>query len=202
MAPNPQITAAFSSDTFVNNQLDVQHFPLYDTVTFASAVVLTTSASAIFTNVGNNSGKTQGQTNLQQSGRLMAPEAFSIQGFLFKWNEDVLRADLTALLSTPASMQVLQFQISTKVYNQGPLWFYNPGGGIYGFSDKSNEAVYTNGMPGKSERHVLAIPLVIDNQASFQAQLVGGPYTFSAAAGATGFTYQLVLDGYYARGVL
>jgi len=50
--------------------------------------------------------------------------------------------------------------------------------------------------------HKLAIPIVIENQMTFFANLDGTEYTLTAAAsGGTGITMQLLLDGFYARGI-
>lgn len=188
---------AFNGSVYVNNTLDVQHTPLYDTVVIAANTSLSILTSSLFTNVGPQSGKTLALTNLTQSGRLMAPEAFSIQGFLFGWSEDILRIDIQTILN----QFCFEFYLGQKVYNRAPLKFYNTGSGLFGFSDKSNESVYTNGVPGKNAKHVLALPIVIDNQGSFYGQLNGNAYTLSNTSGSTGITFQMILDGYYARGV-
>jgi hypothetical protein len=62
--------------------------------------------------------------------------------------------------------------------------------------------VYTNGYPSREAMHKLAIPIVIENQMTFYAQLTGTAATLTAgASGGTGATLQLLLDGFYARGV-
>jgi hypothetical protein len=80
---------------------------------------------------------------------------------------------------------------------------YNPGGGIFAAITNTSATIYNNGTPGRNAMHVLAINVVIDNQASFYAQLnCPSSITLTAAnAGGTGITSQLVLDGLYARGV-
>jgi hypothetical protein len=50
--------------------------------------------------------------------------------------------------------------------------------------------------------HKLAIPIVIENQMTFEAHLTGTAFTTTAAAaGGTGITLTLLLDGLYARGI-
>ena len=72
-------------------------------------------------------------------------------------------------------------------------------------SSNGTEAIqiaYTNGWPGKAERHMLAINIVIDNQASFFGQLVGTQTALTATgSGGTGATLIMLLDGLHARGV-
>src|SRR5271165_6281266 len=98
-AQQAMIVSAFNSDLYVRSQMDVQQTPLYDMVIIAAGSVLNLSTSAFFTNVGANSGKGLWQTNMTQANQLASPEAFSIFQFRFRWSEDILRADLTALLN-------------------------------------------------------------------------------------------------------
>lgn len=197
-ASQQMIMDAFNSDVYVQNRMDVQHTPLYDTITVAAGANVTNITTAFFTNVGPASGKTLAQTNLTQSQRLPAPEAFSIFGFRIRWSENILLADLLNILNGFC----LEFYLGQKYYQRGPLWDYNAGGGIGGFTTRTDESVYTNGRVGRESMHKLAIPIVIENQMQFMAQLQGNAYTMTAAAaGGTGLTLQLLLDGFYARGV-
>lgn len=188
----------FNGQTYEPNRMDVQDTPLYDTVSFASGATITTAGSFMFVNV---QGKTLAQTNVQNSKKLDAPEAFTIKSYRFYWRQDVLLADLYAIL-TGSGGAVLEFIIGNKVYQRGPLWIYNPGGGINPFFTTSSVAILNNGMTGRSEMNKIAINVVIDNQASFFAQLNTTGITLTTGAnGGTGFTYQLLLSGLYARGV-
>lgn len=192
------ILEAFNNATYVQNQMDVQHTPLYDTITIAAGSALNTLTSALFTNVGAASGKTLAQTNLSQSQKLPAPEAFSIFAFRIRWSEDILLADLLQILDG----FVLEFYLGQKAYQRAPLWYFAAGGGIDGFTTRTDASVYTNGNPTREAIHKLAIPIVIENQMTFFAQLQGNAYTLTAgAAGGTGLNMTLLLDGLYARGV-
>lgn len=202
----PQLTAQqsyilseFNGQTYEPNRMDVQDTPLYDTVTIAAGASLTTANSQMFVNV---STKNIAQTNVQTSKKLDAPEAFTVKSYRFWWQPNVLLADLYTILIGSGG-GVLEFIIGNKVYQRGPLWLYNPGGGIFPFFTNSATSILNNGMPGRSEMNRLAINVVIDNQASFYAQInTPSSITMTAAAsGGTGFTYQLVLSGLYARGV-
>lgn len=196
------IMDAFNSEVYVSNRMDVQHTPVYDTVAIAAAGSLSVLTSALFTNVGPQSNKTLAQTNMTQSQRLVAPEAFSIFGFRFRWQENVLEADLLNILGATTGGFCLEFYLGQKVYQRAPLWYFSAGGGIYGFSTKNNDQILTNGNPTRESMHKLAIPIVIENQMQFYGQLQGNTQTLTASAsGGTGFTCQLLLDGLYARGV-
>jgi hypothetical protein len=196
------IVAAFNSQTYIQDQVDVQHTPIYDTVTIAAGGTLSNLTSAFFQNVGPQSNKTLAQTNMNQPGRLQAPEAFSIFAIRLRISEDILRADLITIMNGFA----LQFIIGQKTYNLAPVWQYNPGGGIFGQGATAagpvTPSTLGNGVPARTHMHKLAIPIVIENQANFSASLVGTSQTLTAGgSGGTGATLQLLLDGLYARGV-
>ena len=199
MTPQQQmIVDAFNSEVYVNNRMDVQHTPLYDTVVYAAGAQITLNNSQFFTNVGSQSGKTLALTNVTQSQKLAAPEAFSVFGFRYRWSEDVVLADLLSIVNGFC----LEFFLGQKYYQRGPLWYYSAGGGIYASMTTASTTVFSNGVPGRSEMHKLAIPVVIENQMTFYAQLNGNNFTLSSASSdGTGFTQQLLLDGLYARGV-
>jgi hypothetical protein len=200
MTPQQQmIVDAFNSEVYVNNRMDVQHTPLYDTVTLAALAVLNVNSSSYFTSVGPASGKTLAQTNLTQSQKLAAPEAFSIFGFRFRYSENISILDIYNLINGFC----FEFYLGQKPYQRGPLWYYNAGGGISAMISNAvattTTAVYNNGVPGRSEMHKLAISIVIENQMTFYGQLNGNAYTLNT--GGTGLTSIILLDGLYARGV-
>lgn len=201
-AYDQMIMDAFRSETYVANRMDVQHTPLYDTVTLTAGSSVSDLTTAFFTNVGPSSGKTYAQTNMSQSRRLPAPEAFSIFGFRLRWKENILLADLYSLLDNFC----LEFYKGQKVYQRAPLWYFSAGGGVNAAVATTVNAttitVLNNGAPYRESMHKLAIPIVIENQETFWAQLTGTAFTLTASAsGGTGLTLQLVLDGFYARGV-
>jgi len=193
------ILDAFQSEVYVQGKVDVQHEPLYDTVNVALAAALNEQSSALFTNVGPASGKTLGQTNLSQSRRLPAPEAFSILGIRLYWNEDIAVADILAIAGNTGTGFAFEFYLGQKCYNRGPLWYYAAGGGIV--NTNANAAalgLYLNGNADRNAMHKLAIPLVIENQGEFYARLTGNAYVIT---GDTGFQLMCLLDGLHARGV-
>ncbi len=204
MTPQQQmIMDAFNSEVYVNNRMDVQHTPLYDTVTLAASSssttgVISTLTTAFFTNVGAASGKTFAQTNMSQSQKLAAPEAFSIFGYRFRWSENISLLDVYQLLNGFC----LEFFLGIKAYQRGPIWYYSAGGGVWGVTTATTTSVYDNGVPGRDSMHKLAIPIVIENQMTFYAQLNGTTVLSTTAAnGGTGIIIVLLLDGLYARGV-
>ena len=198
------IVDAFQSAVYVDNRMDVQHTPLYDTVAIAAGANLSTLTSAFFTNVGPASSKTLAQTNMTQSQRLPAPEAFSIFGIRLRWSENVLPADILSILGygTTTTGFALSLTLGQKRYQLAPLWYYNAGGGLMPFTTATASTYLSNGVPSREAMHKLAIPIVIENQMTFSAALEGTAYTLTASgSGGTGITLTLLLDGLYARGV-
>lgn len=200
-AATPQqqmIIDAFNSEVYISNRMDVQHTPLYDTVTIAAAGAVNNLTTAFFTNVGPASAKTLAQTNMAQSQRLPAPEAFSIFGFRFRIGENILLADMITLMNGFC----LEFYLGQKCYQRAPLWYFAPGGGITGQSTLAATAIWSNGTVQRESMHKLAIPIVIENQMTFFANFQGTAVALTAAGGGgTGATLVLLCDGLYARGV-
>jgi len=195
------IVAAFNSQTYIQDKMDVQDTPLYDEVTITASSAVTNLSANFFSNVGPQSNKSIGQTNMQTPNELRAPEAFSVFGFLLRIGENILYADLIALMNG----FVLEFFMGTKAYQRSPLWLMNPGGGIYGntgLASAATPSLLSNGYPSREGAHRLAIPVVIENKMSFYAQLNGTSYSLTASgSGGTGLFASLCLRGFYARGV-
>ena len=195
-----QTVAAFDVVLYDPTKLDVQSEPLYDTITKTAGQTITVgnapSADGFFTNI-SGSGKGLNQTNLTTSLTLQAPEAFSIWAFRFGWSEDILRADLTAILNNTA----LQFYIGNKAYNTAPLRHYTSGFGISGFTSQTNESFYTNGVPNRDAMAKLQVKLVIESNTQFKGVLQGSNTVLTNTTGSVGAILILELDGLHARGV-
>lgn len=192
------IVDSFRGQIYISDQLDVQDTPLYDTITYAAGGLITTANSQFFTNVGSASGKTYVQTNMTQSQKLVAPEAFSVFGIRLKWDENILRSDLTGTVGILNSFEY-EFWLGQKYYQRAPIWHFAAGAGLAGATTKTSESFYTNGTPDRNAMHKLAIPLVIANQMSFYGQLVGPNLTLNASGAGLILVCELV--GLYARGV-
>lgn len=195
------ISNAFTSQTYVANQIDVQQEPIYDTITTAASATLATG-SQFFVNVGSGSGKTLAQSNVLQSQRLPSPEAFSVFSPRIWFSSDILLGDAVAILKNLC----LVFTMGQKAYNTAPLWHYCAGGGIWAAASTTVNATtisaFSNGLPSREAMVALQIPIVIENGMNFYATLVGTSTVMTAAAsGGTGSVITLLLDGLHARGV-
>ena len=191
------IFAAFTGVTYQPNAMDVQHEPLYDTLTLvAGSNVLSANQSQAF--FANPSGKTINQTNVQKPKQLDAPEAFALMAIQLHIDENILLADFLALQDNFC----LEFWIGQKSYNRGPLWYYTAGGGISGYFTTGATSVLNNGTPGSNAANPREINIVIDNQASFYGIFDGAQITLATSGnGGTGLKAMMLLDGFHARGV-
>lgn len=191
------ITEQFQGTTYQPNAMDVQHEPLYDELTFAAGAAVP-DQSRFFV---NPAGKTIAQTNVETAKKLDAPEAFAVKGIRIKVREDILLADFIALMDGAVGF-CAEFWIGSKSYNRAPLWYFNAGGGVTATGGTVQSAL-NNGRTGELDAHVLAINIIIDNQASFFGQLAGATaFTLATASnGGTGLGIMMLLDGLHARGV-
>jgi len=75
------IMEAFRAEEYIKDQMDVQAEPVYDTITLATAAVISEGGSnaVFFKNIQN---KTINLTNMTESGQLMNPEALAIFAYL------------------------------------------------------------------------------------------------------------------------
>ena len=193
------INQAFSTATLVPNLSDVQHEPLYDSITINAGGSIDDQSTMFFTTVGPASGKSLGLTNLTQSQKLVSPEVFSIQTIQVRWQENALLLDVRNMLNHFALELWLN---NVKPYNRGPLWYYAAGGGIWSASTNTNESTYVNGVPDRNAVRPRAITLVIENNSTFFAHFVGAPLLATAAnLGGQGVFLQCLLDGLHGRAV-
>ena len=190
------IVNSFKGQIYISNQLDVQDTPVYDTVTYSPSGTVNKTSSFFFTNVGPQSGKTYAQTNMSQTQKLDAPEAFSVFAIRLGFSEDVLRSDLQTFLNS----WDYEFWLGQKWYQRANPRHFASGWGISGYTTKTSESFYTNGLPSIQAMHGLAVKLVIANQMSFYGFLDGATSQVLSASG-NGLILVNELVGLYARGV-
>lgn len=194
------IINSFRGQIYISNQLDVEDTPLYDTVTYTASGSITGNQggnASWFTNVENGSGKTLAQTNMTQNGKLDAPKAFSVFGIRFNWSEGILRSDLQTLLDSWA----FDFWLGDKNYQRANIRHFSSGMGISGYTTKTAESFYTNGLPGRQSMNMLSVKLVIANQMSFMAYLTGSNTSQVLSSSGVGAILLVELVGLFARGV-
>lgn len=198
------ILEAFKSPTYIQDEMDVQHEPIYDSITVATAAVISQGgANAVFfTSVGPSSGKTLNQTNMNKSQTLQAPEAMAVFQYRFYFDARSDIRDVENLLAGFA----FQFVLGTKPYQTCPLWMLCQGGGLNLVTTATTTTAVANGWPSKDATRSLAVTLVIENNATFFANLVGPNYTilganFTNGPASVAFVMVAVLEGLHARGI-
>lgn len=193
------ILGAFASDSYISNSLDIQHEPVYDSFTLVAGALVNNQTAVWFSNI-TGALKTPAQTSMTTSNRLDAPQSHSIQSIKLRWSENILAADALTVMNGFA----FNFVIATKSFNLAPIWQYPAGGGIYAPSTTVNNTSWiANGEATRTAQLRLALPIVIGNQLSFSASLLGNQITLTGSgSGGTGLTMWCSLDGLHARAVL
>jgi hypothetical protein len=185
----------------VPNMLDVEHMPLYDTITNAASGSVSASTTQFFSVPLGTSGKTIAQTNLRQANKLINGEVFTVLAVRLRWAENILLADLNSILLNLA----FKFTLGTETpYQQGPIPYFPAGGGINGFAmttaATTTITAYTNGLPTREAINKLVIPIPLDSGMTFNAFLDGTATSLTASgSGGTGATFQVYLDGLWGR---
>lgn len=90
-----------------------------------------------------NINKTKLWTNLPNSGQFNPPRCLILQRLGVYFEPTMLLADIELFIMNA----YFEFKIDDKIFFEGLLEFHPPGMGLYGFSDKQNEGVWTNGLP-------------------------------------------------------
>jgi hypothetical protein len=206
------IVQQFQSQVYIQDQMDVQDEPIYDTVSFITGQTMNVTTASAFTSVGDGApmfltatfNKTLANTNMTSNGKLIAPEAQAVFQHRIAFNENIdprdflsiTGANVAAQLGTQPTGFAYVFKMGTKEYQTGPLIDYAAGGGIYFTGTASGQSFLTNGMPCANCAESLSVNVVIENEETFKANLVGNAYV---VLGANGITMKFQLMGLHAR---
>ncbi len=131
------IVQQFQSQVYIQDQMDVQDEPIYDTVSFLTGQTMSPNTVSFFTNVGDAADmfltatikKTLAQTNMSTNGKLIAPEAQAIFQHRLSFNENIDPRDMLSInganvaagLGTLPTGFAYQFRMGTKDYQTGPI---------------------------------------------------------------------------------
>lgn len=114
--------------------------PVYDTSTIVSAA---TTSQDYFQTPQGQSSKTAMETSMRQAGQLPVPEKFTIKRIGLFLITRVL-SDFNTLMN-----QLLwTFSVNSKIYTQGPLFYFPCGFGPFGQTTANDTSVISNGFPG------------------------------------------------------
>jgi hypothetical protein len=186
----------------VPNMADRQAWMLYDRTIIATNAATPTSQLFFTVPTGQPVGavpKPKTDTNMVQSGRLEDPQRFFMTALRIIVASDALSVDLNALLSN----YFLEFWIGGKIYQEGPLVLFPGGAGVSGFSTKTNESNWNNGIPSPAAINLLGEEGVwILQGQQFRVEMkTTNVFTTSNATDATGLDILAVLDGILYRQV-
>jgi len=208
------IVQQFQSQVYIQDQMDVQDEPIYDTISFITGQTISQTTASLFSSVGDGApqfltatfNKTLANTNMTANNKLIAPEAQAIFQHRLVFNENIDPRDLLSMTGANVAAQLATqptgfayvFKMGTKEYQTGPLVDYAAGGGIYFTGTASGQSFLTNGMPCANCSETLEVRTVIENEETFKANLVGNAYV---VLGANGVTIKGQLMGLHARPV-
>jgi hypothetical protein len=178
----------------------------YDTVSGAAGAVLLTSYSVFSVPIGQQDPvtaavKTKLQTNMQRGNQFPPPRCLVLQQLGFYFSSKMLKTDIDNILDAC----YIEFRIDEKIYFEGQLWQYPAGVGLSGFSTKTSESFYTNGVPmpqatrryGDYSKYIAPL-----QQFSLTILFPGTPPTLTAtASGGAGMTLVPFMDGLTDRAV-
>jgi hypothetical protein len=191
---------------------------IYSTQSIAPGVAFPTNFS--FLTQGISNGLTPAQTNLENGGRLSNNDMFVVMGVRFQWFATAAYADLNFLCNgttlffnfygnpffygKPEMFPGGSCAYTTAVGNQGPVAGTAYAGAVT-IADLGGVSSTINGMPSKHNDFELGWPgLMLRDNDSFSCILqnnAGAYTTLAAAAGGTGLTMTVWLDGYRIRAV-
>lgn len=137
--------------------------PVYDTFPVVSA---STTSGDFFQTPQGQSSKTAMETSMRQAGQLPVPEKFTIKriGLFFMTN---VLADFMKL-----SNQILYtFSVNSKIYTQGPSFYYPTGFGPFGQTTANDTSIVTNGFPGDLGVRSLVYDIPLNPQDPFIANI-------------------------------
>jgi hypothetical protein len=209
-AQQAYIMQSFQSQVYIQNQMDVQDEPIYDTLTFPTGGVINPTTAAWFASVGPAApiyagsaiNKTLAQTNLTKQNTLIAPEAQAIYEYRIQFNESIDPRDMLAITgaqagaAAPITGFAFQFSMGTKAYQTGPVALYQAHFGVNFQGTAAGQSFLQNGFPSSMGAEALSVNLVIENEESFYGYLQGLAYT---VLGTNGVSMKLLLMGLHAR---
>lgn len=137
-------------NAIVGQMVDRGMWYYYDTLKIAPGATVT-SQYQLFANANNrpdpyngNLAKTTLETNLPGQGSMLPPPYDMILNNLgFKFTEDTQLYDIEQFFK----YAYFEFKILEKVFFTGHFWRHPAGAGLTGFSTKTSQAVWTNGIP-------------------------------------------------------
>lgn len=188
------IYSNFIGSTFDDKSVDVQDTRLWDTVTLAAGATVSKTTAVWFNNI-KNSGKTLAETNMQRDAELAFPEMFSIRSIGLYVDNPVFATDAQNVWRNLA----FQLIVGKKALHEAPLEELCQAGGL---TFNITTATASNGLATRHSIVNLALPIVIEPNVNFYAQLDGTSQVLTAGGGGgLGLRLRCVLRGMYARGV-
>lgn len=151
--PNQQILAADevggrNTNSIMEGWVDRGPWQYWDTIPFIAGQQCSQTYSPFSVPIGQqdpitNTTKTKLQTNLQRGNQFPPPKCLLLMAIGFYFDPTWALSDIQAFLNAT----YMQFKIDDKIFHEGFLWDFPPGGAITGFSQNAGDSVFTLGLP-------------------------------------------------------
>ena len=149
MPVNPQ-TGQLDINALINQMVDRRKTYVYDTLKLAPGATVASTPYQFFKNpigtadpYNGNITKTEVETNMQSAGQFNPPYDMILNNLGFLFAADNLLYDIEQIIK----LGWFEFKILEKRMWSGHLWRHPPGAGLSGFTTRSGESVWNNGMP-------------------------------------------------------
>jgi len=139
------------------NVVDRKKWYWYDTLKLIPGATVTTTPYSFFaTGIGQadpynptaNTIKTKLETNINPPGnQFSSPYDMVLNNLGFLFSSDNRLYDIKQIMK----YCYLEFKILDKIFFEGHLWRHPPGAGLSGFSTRTSESFYNNGIPAPGE---------------------------------------------------
>lgn len=142
------IRTSKNTNSVMEGWVDRGPWQYWDTVPFIQGAVASQTYSPFSVPIGaqdptTSTIKTKLQTNMQRGNQFPPPKCLLLMAIGFYFDPTWVLADIKKILNAT----YMQFRIDDKVFHEGFLWDFPPGGGITGLTQNAGESVFTLGLP-------------------------------------------------------
>jgi len=137
-----------NTNSIMEGWVDRGPWQYWDTIPFIAGAQVAQSYSPFSVPIGQqdpitNTTKTKLQTNLQRGNQFPPPKCLLLMAIGFYFDPTWALSDIQAVLNAC----YMQFKIDDKIFHEGFLWDFPPGGAITGFTQNSGDSTFTLGLP-------------------------------------------------------
>lgn len=135
------------TNSILEGFIDRSPWSFWDTVT-QPAATLASTYNPFAVPVGQpdsitGAQKTKLQTNMRRGNQFPPPQCLILQRIGVYFQPTMSKSDIDSWMN----YCYIEFRIDEKIFHEGFLWMFPPGGGLSGVSTNNAESAWTNGLP-------------------------------------------------------